>query len=508
MKKTLLFLLGILFTSFSSFSQDDVQLIYEVNLNDRADDYFKVSLQTSGLQAENEIYQFASTAPGTYQVMDMGRYVRDFQAFDTNGRELGSTQVTTNQWKIDNIEQVTKITYKIAETWDTPVDEHEIYAMCGSSLEADHSLINGQTVFGYPTGMQNSPLKIKINYPTEWLVGTALSQDEDGYFLADDYDHIVDSPILLGRLTKADMDLNGAAIEIYSYSKTDKIQAEQLLSSMKTMLTAAGEFIVDFPVDRYTFLFHFENKDVGAWEHSYSSEYVMREGDFDAQFGKHITDIAAHEFFHVITPLNIHSEIIEDFNFVTPTPSQHLWLYEGTTEWAAHIMQLRYDGLYNLTDYLEVLSFKVMVAENYFDRYFSLKDLALTSYTPQGQKQYGNIYFKGALVAGLLDIRLLELSNGEMGLRELVNQLSQKYGKENAFPEEDFFEEVVNMTYPEIGDFFEKYIKNAEELPYEEYYAKVGIKAERIDVGKMSFEEDPNANKEATNLRQIWMSNL
>jgi hypothetical protein len=55
-----------------------------------------------------------------------------------------------------------------------------------------------------------------------------------------------------------------------------------------------------------------------------------------------VTDIAAHEFFHVVTPLNIHSEIIEHFNFVmTPVPSRHLWLYEGTTEWAAHAMQLR-----------------------------------------------------------------------------------------------------------------------------------------------------------------------
>lgn len=508
MKKILVSFLGILLINFSSFAQEDIQLIYEVNLNDRTDDYFKVSLKTNGLKAENEIYQFASTAPGTYQVMDMGRYVKDFQAFDANGNELGSTQITTNQWKIENIEQVSDITYKIAETWDTPVEEHEIYAMCGSSLEEDHSLINGQTVFGYPSGMQNEPLKIKIDYPEEWLVGTALNQDSDGYYLADDYDHIVDSPILLGRLTRAKMDLNGADIEIYSYSKTDKIQANQLLSSMKTMLKAAGEFIVDFPVDRYTFLFHFEDKTAGAWEHSYSSEYVYKEQSFDEEFGQKMTNVAAHEFFHVITPLNIHSEIIQDFNFVTPTPSQHLWLYEGTTEWASHIMQLRYDGLYNLDDYLEVLSYKVAVDESYFDKYFSLKELALTSYTPEGQKQYGNIYFRGALVAGLLDIRLLELSNGSMGLRELVNQLSTKYGKEKAFPEDDFFEEVVNMTYPEIGDFFEKYVKNSEELPYEEYYAKVGIKAERIDVGKMSFEEDIEASEIAVNLRKVWMSNL
>ena len=31
------------------------------------------------------------------------------------------------------------------------------------------------------------------------------------------------------------------------------------------------------------------------------------------------------------------------------------------------------------------------------------------------------------------------------------------------------------MTYPEIGDFFNRYVKNAEPLPIAEYYGKVGI---------------------------------
>ena len=67
----------------------------------------------------------------------------------------------------------------------------------------------------------------------------------------------------------------------------------------------------------------------------------LQEGEFTDSVGRFVTDIAAHEFFHIVTPLNIHSEIIEHFNFVTPVPSQHLWLYEGTTEWAAHAMQFR-----------------------------------------------------------------------------------------------------------------------------------------------------------------------
>ena len=164
-----------------------------------------------------------------------------------------------------------------------------------------------------------------------------------------------------------------------------------------------------------------------------SSEYVLKEGAFTDSLGKRITDIAAHEFFHVVTPLNIHSEIIEHFNFVTPVPSEHLWLYEGTTEWAAHAMQLR-AGLKTPEEYLATMIGKMKLDRTAYDTTYSLKELALTSYSDSGQAQYGNIYMRGALTAGLLDIRLLELSQGRRGLQDLILELAHRYGKRRAFP--------------------------------------------------------------------------
>jgi preprotein translocase subunit SecB len=39
-----------------------VPLRYEINLNDRADDQFKVTLRVNGLKPGNAVYQFAATA--------------------------------------------------------------------------------------------------------------------------------------------------------------------------------------------------------------------------------------------------------------------------------------------------------------------------------------------------------------------------------------------------------------------------------------------------------------
>ena len=448
-------------------------LAYTVNLNDRTGDTFKVTLDVDDLGAENAVYQFASTAPGTYQVMDVGRYVRLFEATDASGRVIPSEQISTNQWRIQDPENVTRIRYELAETWDNPVDENPIYMMCGTSIEDDHAQINGQAVFGYPTEMQSRPLRIVLQRPADWMVGTALEADASGALLADDYDHVVDSPILLGRLSKAALDVRGSAVEIYTYSKTDQVHSDQILEAVRGILDAAGAFLGELPVDRYAFLFHFEDVSMGAWEHSYSSTYTLAEAQFEQSIVEGIPSTVAHEFLHIVTPLNIHSEVIGQFNFVTPTPSEHIWLYEGTTEWMSDISQLR-GGVIDFENYLVRMSGKLQ-SNDRFDLTYSLSDLSFGSYSEKGQREWGNIYQRGAVVAALLDLELLRRSKGERGLREVILELAAKYGPDQAFDEKGFFDEFAAMTYPDIRPFFEKYVRGVEPLPVGEAFAAIGV---------------------------------
>jgi predicted metalloprotease with PDZ domain len=270
---------------------------YAIDLNARADDTFKVTAWVGGLTDANAIYQFAATAPGTYQVMDIGRYVRRFEAFDAAGRPVPVKRVSVNQWKLSDPARVRSLRYAIAETWDTPVDQHQVYLMCGTSIERDHVLINPHAVIGYPTGMQARPIRLRVAYPAGWKVGTALERDRSGAYLAEDFDQLVDSPILLGRLTEARTRVTGVPVEIYTYSRTGKIRSSQLLGAMDDMLQAAGQFLGKLPVSRYTFLYHFDERPAGAWEHSLSSEYVLQESTFTDSVGRYVKDIAAHEFF-------------------------------------------------------------------------------------------------------------------------------------------------------------------------------------------------------------------
>jgi predicted metalloprotease with PDZ domain len=75
----------------------------------------------------------------------------------------------------------------------------------------------------------------------------------------------------------------------------------------------------------------------------------------------------------------------------------------------------------------------------------------------------------------LLDLLLLKKSKGKRGLREVINELSEKYGPHRPFDEANFFNELVDITYPEVRGFIDRYIEHAEPLPVKEYFNYVGI---------------------------------
>jgi predicted metalloprotease with PDZ domain len=505
-------ILSLISLACASVAGAQSPLRYAVNLSDTVHHAFAVRLEVPSLTDENAIFEFAATAPGTYQTMDIGRFVHNFKAFDATGAVIPSERISTNEWRLSDPRKVHVITYHVTATRDTAYRKDPIYPMCGTVLESGYALINGQGVFGFPRGMQSVPLTVKLTYPTGWTYGTPLAE-HDGVFEADSYDRLVDSPILLGpHLTSATLEVTGVPVRIFVRTQHRDISADQVRDAMRDMLTAAGKFLGQLPVDHYTFLYDFgaygRGTVTGAWEHSYGSEYVLPDAPYTDNYGTQIRDVAAHEFFHVVTPLNIHSEIIEHFNFATPIPSQHLWLYEGTTEWAAHMMMLQ-SGLQSLPDYLALVVQKEQSDRTQFDTTWSLRKMSLASYSDSGQKQYSNIYQRGAIVAGLLDIKLLEESDGAHGLRDLILELSKQYGKHRAFPENGLIDTIVARTSPDTRDFFSRYIVGTERPPLKEYYAKLGFKLIEDDKGlPQRFEIDPAATPEQLKLRRAWMGSV
>lgn len=474
-----------------------------VDLNDRSGDTFKVEMYVDGLTEANEVFQFAATVPGTYDISDVGRFVQDFKVYDEEGEQLQTVAIATNQWKITTPQNAHKITYEVLETFDTEVSEYPIYAMAGTSIENDHVLLNTPMVIGYPTGLKERDYFVSLDYPSKWTLGTALPESKPNVYQATDFDHLADSPILVGEMTNESTEVGGADINVYVYSMDHLITASEVMADVNQVILDAEAFLKVLPTDRYDFLYHFGDVHAGALEHSKSSVYVLRDNEYTLNYAASIKSISAHELFHVVTPLNIHSEIIADFNFAVPTPSQHLWLYEGVTEWASDFMQYR-NGSMTLDQLLYQLGRKMYI-DSQFDATFSLQDISTEAYTVDGGAQFGNIYNRGAFVVSLLDIRLLQLSGGTKGVRELMLELIDAFGPDQAFSEDDFFDTVVSMTYPDIADFINDYIKGTEPLPIAEYYDQIGIEYNSAD---FTFTMKSSLSEDQQTMFDIWSKNL
>lgn len=453
---------------------------YEIDVTNYLDDLFHVTVFTNSLNEENNIYHFPATVPGTYSNLNFGRFVTSFYAYDADGNELPTERISTNQWEISNPENLARLDYDVQDTFDAEVEKEYVIPMAGTGINENFIVLNTFSTLGYFEGLQSSPVQLKLFYPKDWIIGTSLTYDENGYYTAENYDYLADSPILIGELTTASTTVNDIEVGVYVYSPDSMYNAKRIMSAAEEILQSSSGFIGYAPVSNYNFLMCFLDMKTfmevgfagaGALEHSYSSLFV-----FPAAPGmfQEVQDDIAHEFLHILTPLNLHSDVIQPFNFEIPTASQHIWLYEGVTEWASDIMQLR-GGIMSVEEYLDRMSEKLTVNEK-FRQDLSLTELSKQVYDQVITMQFINFYNKGAVTAAMLDIKLLELSNGKRGLREVFLELLDKYGKDKPFPEDEFFEIFVRMTYPEIEQFINNYIKGTKPLPYEEYMGKLGFR--------------------------------
>ncbi len=469
---------------------------YTLDLTKVVDDKVFVELSSPKISTPTITFYLPKIIPGTYAIADYGRFVSEFKAVDKKGKNLTVSKIDENSWKISGATSLSKISYWIEDSFDTKQDGPEVFWPAGTNIEAGSNfVINSSGFFGYFEGMKKIPFELNIIRPTEFIGATGLVPTQSNLTLESaklekksndnskrvdryqtgNYDELVDSPLMYNKADTAVIKVANTEVLIGVYSPTGKINAKEISENIKEVLLAQKDFLGGkLPVDKYAFIFYFTTEPVmsyGALEHSYSSLYFMPEMTIE-DMQQQLRDFAAHEFFHIVTPLTIHSKEIGDFDFNDPKMSQHLWMYEGVTEYFAGNVQVKYN-LISPEAYLEILMEKMITADQFPD---DLPFTELSKFTlDQYHDQYYNVYMKGALIGLCLDIKLMELSKGEYNLQQLMLDLSQKFGKDKAFNDDELFSIITEMTYPEIGEFFNLYVKGGAPLPIQSLLEKVGV---------------------------------
>ena len=485
MKNQKLRLLAFTVLSGLSFAATAQRSTYQVDvdLTKRTNDELTVSIITPKVTADRIEYQMPKMVPGTYAVYDFGRFVKSFEALDSLGNKLNVSRLDDNRWEIADAKKLYKIKYVSEDTYDTDKD-NKIFEPGGTSYDDNVFVLNNYSYIGYLKGMQKFTYNVHFTKPSGFFGATALttvkSDAKEDIFSAPDYFELHDNPILYCEADTANIPVGNAMVTVAVYSPNKLLKADLVRENLRATLDAQRKYLGGtLPVNRYAILIYLTDKPTmsggyGALEHSYSTLLVLPEQNPD-YLAQSVRDVTAHEFFHIITPLSIHSEQVHDYNFIDPKMSQHLWLYEGVTEYSAQHVQVKYN-LFTNEQFLNEMRNKIISSLGFKDNlaFTEMSKGALGEY----ENQYSNVYQKGALIGMCLDLLLLEKSNGEYGIQTLMQDLAKKYGKDKAFVDKDLFKIITEMTYPEVGDFLNQYVGGGKPLPFKEYLGYAGVNYE------------------------------
>lgn len=477
-------LLPLIFLSLQLLAQ---KYQYQIDIKNIENDKVSVELVPPAIKDPKAVFSFARVIPGSYSEKSFGKFIEDFSAVDKDGKSLKVKKLNSNQYQVEEPSKLAKISYKVNDTWDTP-DKDFVFQPGGSNIDKGNNVVmNNHAFFGYFEGYNKLPIEVSVKKPEDLYASTHLSVNrkskEEDILTAKDYVYLADNPVIYSKPDTTSFQIGKSRINISVYSANGIVKSDQISGYLKPMALALQKFFGSLPVDSYQFLFYFEDPEkalsdkesggggYGALEHNYSSLYFLPEVAFEPQLKSMVNDVASHEFLHILTPLNLHSEHIENFDFVNPKMSKHLWLYEGVTEYFSNLVQLQ-SGIITEKKFIDNMREKILQAEEFGD--FSMITMSERVLEDKYQAKYSSVYSRGALIGLMLDIFIREKTNQQKDLKSVMMSLASKYGPGKPFDDNNFLNEFVKASHPDVADFISKYIDGDKALPFQETFAKLG----------------------------------
>ena len=337
------------------------------------------------------------------------------------------------------------------------------------------------------------------------------AQSKDGsskntVFLANRYFEVTDNPMMYGETEVEEFMVGDIKIVLSVYSPNGTHKAEDIKETVHKMMEAQKSYLGDLnSTARYDILLYLSDtekknspKGFGALEHHTSTVVVFPEQMQPEALEEAIIDVVAHEFFHIVTPLSVHSEDVHYFDYNAPTFSKHLWLYEGVTEYFAQHFQV-FEDLIDREEFYSRITQKINVSRSNYNDSMSFTTMSENILESPYKENYPNVYMKGALIGLCIDILMREQSNGERSLKSLMGELTVKYGKNKPFEDDSLINEITAMTYPEVGVFLNTHVEGDTPIDYEEIFEKVGLHFEEVETktnyvqnaGNLIVEGDP-----------------
>lgn len=504
-----IFIVFIIVFPFFSIGQD---FTIDIDLSKVKKDKVKIKTLVEKVNCDSILYVFPAAIPGDYELYNFGKYISKFRVYDSIGNDLAVHKNDTNSYWIYNNGQNFSIEYFALEN---NRDRNNIFYPSSTQFnKGKFYLLNLFTLIGYTNTEEEKQFALAITRPKKFSPITTLnfnSSRSKGLFKVTDryfsksYIDLVDNPIVYYKTPDTtNFKINNSSITISNYKpryQNTKYSSIDFKNDFSKLLIQYKEFFGPIPVDNYLFSIVEYGKATcktssyyGALEHKNNTLIYL-----NSYFSKAVIStsktVAAHEFMHLIAPLDLCSKERLDYDYLNPPKTRHIWLYEGVTEYLA-LKLLISSGISNCKGLVNTLRTKLSNSAIYPG--YSLTELSYNIYNEPYKHFYSHFYDLGALTCLAFDIKLIESTNGEYDLVKLINELKDEYGQGVGFYDDQLFEIIVRKTNDEIFSFITKHIKKYTPMNYKSIFNIIGLEykeMDTIDYYKFNFRVIKKGNK-------------
>jgi len=412
-----------------------------------------------------------------YQVRDFAEHVNWVRATDPHGKPVPVRKLDKTTWATPN---ATTVDYEIVAADPGPF---------GAEYSPQHAFLNLAQVLMYPVGRDNGRVEVSVtNIPAKWKLATPLVATTADSYCADSYDHLVDSPIEVSDHRDLSFEQGGATYHVVVHTVED-YDSGQMLRILKKIVSAETEWMQDRPFREYTFFYHLPHGiGHGGMEHAYSTAIDTSAARL-SESPVALASVSAHEFFHLWNVKRIRPQSLEPIDYTKENYTRALWFSEGVDSTVSDYMLVR-TGIIDEKTFLDRLAAQITALETRpAHKLQSAEDSSLDAWMEKyayyrSAEHSVNYYNKGQILGVLLDLAIREKTNGQKSLRDLFLWMNEHYAKQGKYfdDSEGVREAAEAVSGADFGDFFRKYVRGTEEIPYNEFLQTVGLALQQKEV--------------------------
>jgi predicted metalloprotease with PDZ domain len=461
-------------------------------------------------------------SPGYYRVEDYAAQVTDLSARDGRGEPLKVEKPQSNRWRVEaGGARAIVLTYRVFCNQRSVTTNY---------VDSDYGVLNGAPTFITIAERAKREHRVQLELPPTWTRAmTGLDDAPEGqsnHFVASDYEALVDSPILAGRLGITEFSVADKKHYVVGAGDMEGWDAAAATRDLATFVEECARFWGFLPYEKYLFLLMFRSGG-GGLEHMNSSLSTVSARPSRAPDGAAAAPppaasdqrpwpargLLVHEYFHLFNAKRLRPVELGPFDFEKQPTTGSLWIAEGVTSYYSGLLTTR-AGLQTPEQYLAGLSGLIGGLQGSPGRLLqSVEQSSLEVWSNSNSGIAPNAttvsyYHKGHVLALLLDAKIRRLTRGCASLDDVMRQAYRRYGGERGFTADEFRRVAEEVADSDLREWFRSSVSSTDDLLYTDLLEWYGLQfvASESPAGAWKLEAQPNPTEAQKQNLQAWLA--